>query len=56
MNRLLIAFACAFVSLAAACGGPEPEGPRTYRFALIPKSLDIPVFDYANKGAQRYAA
>ena len=26
------------------------------RFALIPKALDIPVFDYANVGAQREAA
>jgi ribose transport system substrate-binding protein len=45
--------------LMAACGGGgdagEPAGGRTLRFALIPKSLDIPVFDYANIGAQRAA-
>jgi ribose transport system substrate-binding protein len=42
---------------AWACGGPsQPAGPRKLRFALIPKALDIPVFDYANKGAQRMAA
>ena len=39
-----------------ACGGSQPAGPRKLRFALIPKALDIPVFDYANKGAQRQAA
>ena len=33
-----------------------PAGPKKLRFALIPKALDIPVFDYANKGAQREAA
>jgi ribose transport system substrate-binding protein len=41
---------------AAACGGGTPEGPRKLRFALIPKALDIPVFGYANAGAQRAAA
>jgi ribose transport system substrate-binding protein len=42
-------------AVAVACGGGEPEGPRRLRFALIPKALDIPVFDYANTGAQRAA-
>ncbi len=50
-------------ALAAACGGSgssssagtTPAAERTLRFALIPKALDIPVFDYANKGAQREA-
>ena len=41
---------------AWACGGSAPEGPRKLRFALIPKALDIPVFNYANQGAQRAAA
>jgi ribose transport system substrate-binding protein len=44
------------VTLAACGGGSTPEGPRKLRFALIPKSLDIPVFNYANMGAQRKAA
>ena len=39
-----------------ACGGGAPEGPRKLKFALIPKALDIPVFNYANQGAQRQAA
>jgi ribose transport system substrate-binding protein len=38
-----------------ACGGGQPAGPRKLRFALIPKALDIPVFNYANVGAQRQA-
>ena len=57
MKRLL--FLAAAVSLGiAACSGSAPEStaPRKLRFALIPKALDIPVFDYANKGAQRQAA
>jgi ribose transport system substrate-binding protein len=43
-------------ALAVACGGSPPAGPKKLRIALIPKALDIPVFDYANKGAQREAA
>jgi ribose transport system substrate-binding protein len=55
MKRAVLAV-LAVVLTSYACGGSEPEGPRTLRFALIPKALDIPVFDYANKGAQRKAA
>ena len=46
------------VLIGAACSGSEPApppGPKTLRFALIPKGLDIPVFNYANTGAQRVA-
>ncbi len=56
MRRLVFGLALSAAAVVAACSGGEPEGPRKLRFALIPKSLDIPVFDYANKGAQRYAA
>ena len=39
---------------------PAPPAPpatgKTYRFAFIPKSLDIPVFAYAKTGAERQAA
>ena len=40
-----------------ACGGgtPPADAPRKLRFAVIPKSLDIPVFDYAKIGAERAA-
>jgi ribose transport system substrate-binding protein len=45
----------------AGCGGGNTgnETPKTVaklRFAVIPKSLDIPVFDYAKTGAEREAA
>jgi ribose transport system substrate-binding protein len=54
MKRLWL---CAVILAAAwACGGAVPEGPRTLRFALIPKALDIPVFQYADIGAKRAAA
>jgi ribose transport system substrate-binding protein len=48
--------------LAAACGGGEKPAPGPggtpapkLRFAVMPKSLDLPVFDYARKGAERAA-
>jgi ribose transport system substrate-binding protein len=52
-----IAALVALIGLAAvACGGAPPaDAPRKYRFAVIPKALDIPVFDYAKKGAERAA-
>jgi ribose transport system substrate-binding protein len=55
MKRLLAVVAVAAMA-AWACGGGAPEKPKKLRFALIPKSLDIPVFNYANTGAQRQAA
>ena len=50
---LLSVLAATFV----ACGGgtPPADAPRKLRFAVIPKSLDIPVFDYAKIGAERAA-
>jgi ribose transport system substrate-binding protein len=44
-----------------ACGGgkvedPGPAAPRKLRFAVIPKALDLPVFNYAKIGAERAAA
>ncbi len=46
--------------LCVSCGGGQPEGPATtakpvLRFAVIPKALDIPVFNYAKIGAERTA-
>ena len=40
-----------------ACGGgaPPADAPRKLRFAVIPKSLDLPVFNYARTGAERAA-
>ncbi len=54
MKRALVVL-CGIAAVVMACGGGTPEGPRKLRFALIPKALDIPVFDYANMGAQRTA-
>ncbi len=49
-----VAVACSGSSNTSTSGGGQPA-QKTLRFALIPKALDIPVFDYANKGAQREA-
>jgi len=57
MKRFWLVAACAAL-VAAACGGGSSStanAPKRYRFALIPKSLDIPVFNYANEGAQQKA-
>ena len=57
MKRVLIVLSAAVALTVVACGGAsQPAGPKKLHFALIPKSLDIPVFEYANKGAQREAA
>jgi ribose transport system substrate-binding protein len=51
--------------MAASCGGGKqepapaagtPAKPAALRFAVIPKALDIPVFNYAKIGAERAAA
>jgi ribose transport system substrate-binding protein len=42
--------------LLAGCSRSSDSGaPRKLRFAVIPKALHIPVFDYARKGAERRA-
>jgi ribose transport system substrate-binding protein len=47
----------AVVVMSFACGGSTPNGGRgKLRFAVMPKSLDIPVFNYAKVGAEREAA
>lgn len=41
---------------AAGCSGATaPAGPPVLRFAIIPKALDLPVFNYAKTGAERKA-
>src|SRR5262245_33859904 len=50
-----VAVACGGNTGTTTAGGGQPATSKTLRFALIPKALDIPVFDYANKGAQRKA-
>ncbi len=59
MKTLAATGAIVLVGLTIACGGsstpPAGEAPRKLRFAVLPKALDIPVFDYAKKGAERAA-
>jgi ribose transport system substrate-binding protein len=47
--------ACAIVLLAASCSQPSETTPHVRRFAVIPKALQIPVFEYARIGANRAA-
>ncbi|HEY2908529.1 MAG TPA: substrate-binding domain-containing protein [Vicinamibacterales bacterium] len=54
-----LAIAIAIVASVVSCGGGAgntgaPKGTRL-RFAVIPKSLDLPVFNYAKIGAEREA-
>lgn len=54
MRNLILA---GIVVCATACGsGPAAGTKPKLRFAVIPKSLDIPVFNYAKVGAEREAA
>jgi len=59
MKRATGASVASFAVLAVCAGctsresGPPPK-PK-YRFAVMPKSLDIPVFNYARVGAERQA-
>jgi ribose transport system substrate-binding protein len=58
MKRLAMVLAAALAGAIVACGGsgtPPADAPRKLRFAVIPKALDLPVFDYARKGAERAA-
>ena len=55
MKRLCAVLLVVGLGAAAACSR-EPTGPRRLRLAIIPKGLDIPVFNYAKVGAERAAA
>ncbi len=60
-SRRLGIFICAAVAaISVACSGgdntPASNAPQKLRFAVIPKALDIPVFNYAKIGAERAAA
>ena len=62
MRRVLLAVAAAALATAVACSkeetpatGSAGSGQQTLRFAVIPKALDIPVFNYARIGAERAA-
>lgn len=53
MKRLLLVVTGLLVCGACA---RDAGGPRRLRFAVVPKALDIPVFNYAKIGAERQAA
>jgi ribose transport system substrate-binding protein len=58
MRKALLMGVVAAAAIAAACGGAKNEGakaPDKLRFMIIPKTLDIPVFNYAKIGAERQA-
>lgn len=57
MRKLSLIALSVLAATIVACGGgaPPADAPRKLRFAVIPKSLDIPVFDYAKIGAERAA-
>lgn len=63
MRKLLIGGFAAVAVFAMACAGGDSGTSSTgapaaqrLRFAVIPKALDIPVFNYAKIGAERAAA
>jgi ribose transport system substrate-binding protein len=60
MRRVGALLIAAVMFCAAACSNKQESGATTggtpkLRFAVIPKSLDIPVFNYAKIGAERTA-
>ena len=63
MRRTVVAIAAAALAATIACNKQETPAStssgagaaKTYRFAVIPKALDIPVFNYAKIGAERKA-
>jgi ribose transport system substrate-binding protein len=54
MKRLGVLLVALLASAAGCRGGGGGGAPRL-RFAVIPKSLDLPVFNYAKVGAERAA-
>ncbi len=61
MNRWSTLMVSAILMVAGCSGGPQPASDTAaaatpkLRFAIIPKALDIPVFNYARIGAEREA-
>jgi ribose transport system substrate-binding protein len=58
MRKALLIGVVAVIGAVAACGGGaknETKAPERLRFMIIPKALDIPVFNYAKIGAERQA-
>src|SRR4051794_25776409 len=56
MRKALLLLVVVVLGVSSCGGGAKPEsGARRLRFAVIPKSLDLPVFNYAKVGAERQA-
>ena len=58
VTNLLSLVAAAAMTLTLGCGSKgssEAGGKQRLRFAVVPKTLDIPVFNYAKIGAERKA-
>ena len=58
MRKALLSVVVAAAAIVAGCGGAggdTAKGPEKLRFMIIPKALDIPVFNYAKIGAERQA-
>src|SRR5215510_4225176 len=57
MRKALLFVVVAVAAVVGACGGGsnETKAPNRLRFAVIPKALDLPVFNYAKVGAERQA-
>jgi hypothetical protein len=54
MRRVRPSAILGVVLVFAGCGGGGRPAAK-YRFAVMPKSLDLPVFNYARVGAERMA-
>ncbi len=57
MERYVACVCVLALVVVSACAGSgvKSGAPATLRFAVIPKSLDLPVFNYARIGAEREA-
>jgi hypothetical protein len=53
MKRLVAACVVGLAIFGCSREPAGPAAPRKLRFAVIPKGLDIPVFNYAKIGAER---
>src|SRR5687767_14936716 len=54
MKKSGLLFAIAIVAIACSSSDRTDQQPK-YRFAVIPKALNLPVFNYAKIGAERAA-
>jgi ribose transport system substrate-binding protein len=54
-RAIIVAAATVMTACGGSSNGPATAGQQRLRFAVIPKSLDIPVFNYAKIGAEREA-